>query len=166
MAEEKIGREAIETDQSAKATESYRPMREKAGEYYEYDTASVTAGEYYEATREPAAELYDTATAKAGEVVAMSREKRVTAREVGRLLDATGTPIEGLVEQRLGTLGRTTPEGFNLTINQGEFDRLSTKTREILAEAALAQERIAKDQEEINLLKTETREMLRRLRAA
>jgi hypothetical protein len=167
MAEEKIGREATETDQSPKATESYNSTPEKAGEYYDYEPASVTAGEYYEATRERAAELYDTATAKAGEVVARIRREERIASEVSRLLDVTGKPIEGHVEWRSGALGHATPEGFvNLTINRGEFDRLSTKTREILAEAALAQERIAKDQEEIDLLKAETRETLRRLRAA
>jgi len=202
MAEEKIGGEATETDQSAKVADPYLPAGERAGEYY--DPASATAGEYYEATRERAAKLYDTATAKAGEVVATTREQadsisaaveagklsaigrdisrtieraiaerayaeaqRLTGREVGRLLDATGKPMEGHGEWHGGALSRGTTEGFvNLTINQGEFDRLSIKTREILAEAALAQERIAKDQEEIDILKVETRETLRRLRAA
>jgi hypothetical protein len=183
MTEEKTSRETTETE-SAKATESQNATRQESREYYDYDKVSVTAGEYNETTPERATEVYDAATVKAGEVVARSHDPAMRqlglisapleagkraygVKEVGRLLDATGTPIEGLVEQRLGALDRTTPEGFiNLTINQGEFDRLSIKTREILAEAALAQERIAKDQEEINLLKTETREMLRRLRAA
>jgi hypothetical protein len=177
MAEEKIGGEATESDQSTKVTESYDATRQKGGEYYDYGPARVTAGEYYETTRELAAEFYDTAKAKAGEVVARSRpattrqaggiSAAIEAVEAGRLVDVTGQPLESNVEWRGGVLGHATPEGFvNLTISRGEFDRLSTKTREILTEAALAQERIAKDQEEIDLLKTETREMLRRLRAA
>ncbi len=184
MAEEKIGGEATETDQSAKVADPYLPAGEKAGEYY--DPASATAGEYYEATRERAAKLYDTATAKAGEVLeANARQaglmrlaveagrrayvdaERIAAQEAGRLVDVTGKPLESNVEWRGGALGQTAPEGFvNLPISQGEFERLSSKTREILTEAALAQERIAKDQEEIDLFKTETREVLRRLRAA
>lgn len=42
---------------------------------------------------------------------------------------------------------------------------LNAKTTEVLAEAALAYERIAKDQEEIEQLKTETRALLAWLRA-
>ena len=53
-----------------------------------------------------------------------------------------------------------------LSIPHREFERLTTKTNEVLAEAALAQERINKDQEEIEQLKTATRAMLARLRAA
>lgn len=53
-----------------------------------------------------------------------------------------------------------------LTIPREHFNALSSKTREVLAEVALAQERIAKDQEETDLLKTETRDTLKRLRAA
>lgn len=47
-----------------------------------------------------------------------------------------------------------------------EFERLSVKTSEVLAEAALAQQRIGKDWEEIEQLKTETRAILAQLRAA
>lgn len=104
-------------------------------------------------------------------------EGRFSAREVrggrivlegveGQLVDVAGRPIEGHGEWH-GAVGRTTAEGFvNLPISQGEFERLSSKTREVLAEAALVQERIAKDQEEIELFKMETREVLKRLRAA
>jgi hypothetical protein len=53
-----------------------------------------------------------------------------------------------------------------LTISRAEFDELTAKSKEVLAEAGLAQQRIAKDQEEINILKTETRERLKRLRVA
>src|SRR6266511_2050226 len=57
--------------------------------------------------------------------------------EEGRLVDVTGKPMEGgHVERGGGALGRTTAEGFvNLPISQGEFERLSSKTREILAQA-------------------------------
>jgi hypothetical protein len=53
-----------------------------------------------------------------------------------------------------------------LTISTSEFEQLSDKTAEILQEASLAFERIGKDQDEIEQLKTETRAMLARLRAA
>jgi len=185
MAEEKIGREAAETDQSAKPAESHSATRQESREYYDYNKASASAGEYY-TTRESSTEGYPASTVKADEVVARShdaamRQASISAAEAGRryaevlgttnevsqLLDSAGKPMEGHWVMRGREVGRTTPEGFvNLTINQGEFDRLTTKTREILAEAALAQERIAKDQEEIDLLKAETREMLRKLRAA
>jgi predicted type IV restriction endonuclease len=49
---------------------------------------------------------------------------------------------------------------------QSELELLSAKIEEVIAEAALAQERIMKDQEEIEQLKMETRTMLSRLRAA
>jgi hypothetical protein len=47
-----------------------------------------------------------------------------------------------------------------------EFEQLRAKTAEILNESALAHERMAKDQEEIEQLKTETRALLKQLRAA
>lgn len=53
-----------------------------------------------------------------------------------------------------------------MTISAKEFEQLSDKTAEILQEAALAYERISKDQQEIEQLKTETRAMLAELRAA
>ena len=53
-----------------------------------------------------------------------------------------------------------------LSIPHREFERLSVKTTEVLAEAAFAQQRIGKDQEEIEQLKTETRALLAQLRAA
>jgi hypothetical protein len=180
MAEEKVSSGSPETDQPAKATEYYDATRQVAGEYYE--TARETAGEYIESTRALADKLYDSV--KAGEVAAASRErpdsisaaieagKRAYFEEsrrstLSRILDATGNPLENNLEWDTGIRGLSMPEEFvRLTISQGEFDRLSSKTREILTEAALAQERIAKDQEEIDLLKTETRETLRRLRAA
>lgn len=184
MTEEKTSRETTETE-SAKATESQNATRQESREYYHYDKVTVTAGEHNETTPERATEVYDAATVKAGEIIARSHDSAMRQlglisapleaagkrgyglKEVRRLLDATGTPIEDPVEQRLGELGRTTAEGFvNLPISQGEFERLSSKTKEILAEAALAQQRIVKDQEEIDLFKTETREVLRRLRAA
>jgi hypothetical protein len=53
-----------------------------------------------------------------------------------------------------------------LTISANEFEKLSAKTAEVLEEATLAFERIAKDRQEIEQLKTETRAMLAQLRAA
>lgn len=179
MAEEKIGGQA-ESDQPTKVAESYDATRQKAGEYYDYSSASAEGAEYYERTRDFAAEFHNKA--KAGEVAATRRPEttrqaglisaaveagRSAYVEAGHLVDVTGQPLESNVEWRSGALGRATPEGFvNLTISRGEFDRLSIKTTEILTVAALAKQRIAKDQEEIDLLKTETRETLRRLRAA
>jgi len=53
-----------------------------------------------------------------------------------------------------------------LSIRRKEFERLTVKTNEVLAEAVLAHERIVKDQEEIEQLKMETRELLKQLRVA
>lgn len=55
---------------------------------------------------------------------------------------------------------------ISLIISPTEFDKLNAKTQETIALAALARQRIAKDQEEIDLLKKETRELLTKLRAA
>jgi len=181
MADEEVSSGSTETDQPAKGSEYYDATHQVAGEYYETDRE--TAGEYIAATRARAVELYDSATAKAGEVLAMSREHVGSISEAveawtrahdeelrierSRLLDVSGRPIERQRELHGDALADATPEGFvNLIISRQEFDRLSGKTREILTQAALAHERIAKDHEEIDLLKTETRETLRRLRAA
>ena len=51
-------------------------------------------------------------------------------------------------------------------ISTSEVVRLSAKTAEVLQEMALSYERITKDREEIELLKTETRAMLAQLSAA
>ena len=85
-----------------------------------------------------------------------------TSPELG-LVDASGNPIE---MKEPSFAGDTRKEIVTLTIPREQFEQLSSKMREILALTVLTQERIAKDQEEINLLKTETRETLRRLRAA
>ena len=58
------------------------------------------------------------------------------------------------------------PDVARVTISGRESDRLGSKMAEIIKEATLAQGRIAKDHEEIDLLKTETRAILRQLRAA
>ncbi len=71
--------------------------------------------------------------------------------------DPTGTLQVGAVAK---------DEGVSLTMSREQFEQLTDKTQEILSAAALAQERIAKDQEEIDLLKTETRALLKRMRAA
>lgn len=81
----------------------------------------------------------------------------------GGLVDATGTPIEGRMGEVSGTVVGNVAH-IRLEIN--EFEQLSAKTAEILQETALAHERIAKDQEEIEQLKMETRALLTRLRAA
>lgn len=57
-------------------------------------------------------------------------------------------------------------EDMNITIRGEQFERLSARAKEILTQTVLAQERMAKDQQEIELLKLETRETLKRLRAA
>lgn len=81
--------------------------------------------------------------------------------EYNRLLDPTGRPIEGTW---YGGISHREDE-INLTISRREFEEMNDKTRAVLVEVALAQQRIAKDQLEIDLLKTETREALKRLRA-
>jgi len=53
-----------------------------------------------------------------------------------------------------------------LSIPRKEFEQLTVKTNEVLAAAVLAQERIVKDQQEIEQLKMETRALLKQLRAA
>lgn len=53
-----------------------------------------------------------------------------------------------------------------MIISASKFEQLSNKTAEILQEAALAFERIGKDQQEIEQLETETRALLKQLRAA
>ncbi len=65
-----------------------------------------------------------------------------------------------------GLTGMSGEELNILTIPAGEWKELSAKTAEILNESALAHQRIAKDQEEIEQLKLETRELLKHLRAA
>jgi hypothetical protein len=88
--------------------------------------------------------------------------------EVGYLVDETGAPIEivAATVHDLARMGGFANEVINLSLEANEFERLSAKTAEILQEAALAYERIAKDQEEIEQLKTETRAMLGQLHAA
>ncbi len=86
----------------------------------------------------------------------------------GSIVDPTGSPLE---EARAPDLSQglieIPGEDLNImTISASEFEQLSDKTAEILQEASLAFERIGKDQDEIEQLKTETRAMLARLRAA
>lgn len=61
-------------------------------------------------------------------------------------------------------VGRATAESGDS--EQNELEQLSAKVAEFLQEAALAHERRAKHQEEIERLKAETRAMLKLLRAA
>jgi hypothetical protein len=61
-------------------------------------------------------------------------------------------------------VGQTTAESGD--IEQNELEQLGAKVAEFLQEAALALERMAKHQEEIERLKAETRAMLKLLRAA
>lgn len=61
-------------------------------------------------------------------------------------------------------VGKTTTGSDDLEKN--ELEQLSAKVAEFLQEAALAHERMAKHQEEIERLKAETRAMLKLLRAA
>lgn len=85
----------------------------------------------------------------------------------GGLVDATGTPIEGRMGEVSGTVvGNVANDFVHIRLEINEFEQLSAKTAEILQEAALAQERIGKDQQEIEQLKMETRALLTRLRAA
>lgn len=53
-----------------------------------------------------------------------------------------------------------------MTISASEFEKLRDKASQIVQDAALAHERIGKDQQEIDQLKMETRSMLKELRAA
>jgi hypothetical protein len=75
--------------------------------------------------------------------------------------------LEGKKEDADKTLAdRMTTDVVDVRLQTEELMQLSAKTAEILQEAALAHERITKDLEEIELLKTETRAMLTSLRAA
>jgi HEAT repeat protein len=84
----------------------------------------------------------------------------------GGLVDATGMPIEGRMGEVSGTVGNVANDFVHIRREINEFEQLSAKTAGILQEAALAHERIAKDQEEIEQLKMQTRAMLTSLRAA
>jgi hypothetical protein len=104
--------------------------------------------------------------------------------EAKGLVDSTGNPIPryqgveidvareyvDVARARAGDLYaqslQISEEDVVLSIPRKEFERLSAKTNEVLTEAALAQERIGKDQQEIEQLKMETRAMLGKLRAA
>jgi hypothetical protein len=103
--------------------------------------------------------------------------------EVNALVDSTGKPIRvyqpGTTDKEYYEAARTrASEGYVqtylasqeevvvLSIPRKEFERLTIKTNEVLSEVALAQQRIGKDQEEIEQLKTETRALLTRLRVA
>lgn len=79
----------------------------------------------------------------------------------GNIVDASGNPIE---HGRARDLNKRPIEMPREDLNV--MKQLSDKTTEILQVAALAQERIGKDQQEIEQLKMETRAMLARLRAA
>jgi hypothetical protein len=83
------------------------------------------------------------------------------------IVDATGNPIQmGSVGQISQGSTDVQEETLYINLKAEDFKALNSKTTEVLTEAALAYERIAKDQEEIERLKTETRAMLGRLRAA
>jgi hypothetical protein len=84
----------------------------------------------------------------------------------GGIVDATGRPIEVSGEIAGIAVGMAADGFVHITLEENEFERLSAKTAEILNESALAHERMAKDQEEIEQLKMETRALLKRLRAA
>ena len=80
--------------------------------------------------------------------------------------DATGEPISLLDLNESAESASEPEETITLTIQRKEFEDLSAKTRMVLAESRLAEERITKHQEEIDKLKLETRQILERLRAA
>lgn len=104
--------------------------------------------------------------------------KAMSAQAQAMYQASTKTPVEGSLVDVIGALndlgyavepsaaGSVGNESVYIHIGSNEFERLGAKTTEILQEAALAHERIAKDQEEIEQLKTETRAMLKQLRAA
>jgi hypothetical protein len=83
-----------------------------------------------------------------------------------QLFDASGKPIDYQLPRLPKLSAGESERTVTLTISQQQFDALTSKTRETLAQVTLAKERIAKDQKEIDLLKTETRELLSRIRAA
>lgn len=88
--------------------------------------------------------------------------KITEAGYVDYLVASTARP--GLLTRAVNQMRRAGT--INLTLSQEEFDALSVKSNEVLAEATLAQQRIAKDQDEIEQFKMETRAMLARLHAA
>jgi hypothetical protein len=116
----------------------------------------------------------------------LAKEREMAGYELRqqRYVDATGRPIlvyKGTVSSAgeyyevararaseiyaQGALG-SEDEVVVLSIPRKEFERLNVKTKEVLEEAALAQQRTGRDQEEIEQLKTETRAVLAQLRAA
>jgi RPA family protein len=83
----------------------------------------------------------------------------------GSIVDATGNPVS---IANMADIAQAAAQADNVifSLRKEEFERLNVKTTEVLNQTALAYERIAKDREEIEQLKTETRAMLARLHAA
>src|SRR6185436_7006356 len=93
-----------------------------------------------------------------------SAEAKAPAEKQEGLAKSTETPTTAS-----GSAGRSVTsdeEILPLTMPRKEFEQLTAKTIEVLTEATLAQQRIGKDQEEIEQLKKETRAMLAQSRAA
>jgi hypothetical protein len=84
------------------------------------------------------------------------------------IVDSSGNPVDAVSAQdaAAGLIGESQEDLNIIALPASDFEKLSAKTAEILREADLAYERITKDQEETERLKTETREILARLRAA
>jgi hypothetical protein len=127
---------------------------------------------------EATADMSKTGYIKVGEIRASKeyiREAELIREFMAKAKPESGdktTVDEGLLAPTRIFLGPGLPElfiaaaGAHGGVETDEFEKLSAKTTEILQVAALAHERIAKDQQEIEQLKTETRAMLAQLRAA
>ena len=87
-------------------------------------------------------------------------------------IDNTGADRVEVLEDRtaegqIQAVETGAPTGWvHMYLRKDEFEELIAKTGKVIDESALAQERILRDQEEIDQLKMETRAMLAQLRAA
>jgi hypothetical protein len=186
MAENKVSNHSNEPSPETNVNAELQPKEELI-------EIPTPLGEYYEATREKATELYNEAISLADaasehsikaaadsirlhEAIEEGRRAyfgatgssmdRATYRDLSaRLVDPEGRPFEQPLYGRSTSAVRA-EDNIVLMMKRQEFDELSAKTTAVITAAALAQERIAKDQLEIDSLKSETRQLLKRLRAA
>lgn len=113
------------------------------------------------------AAVSEPSTAISKELAEKIRDKYFPKKERAVKIVKRAARLEALaMVEKVETDVATDEEYVTVRIPSEQFELLSVRTKEILTQAALAQERIAKDQEEIDSLKMETRETLRQMRAA
>src|SRR5437762_8456513 len=81
-----------------------------------------------------------------------STGRRIHAYPSARIIGGDYEAKPGVLTPAYAPLAQEVEEVMVLSLRRTEFERLNVKIDEVLAEAALAQERIAKDQQEIEQL--------------